>query len=70
MKGMRLSDAALARFRHMTQPERNEAVAKVLLGTPAPDIERDVLAYRAALVTALREQGLWPGQRGREVGGL
>lgn len=56
----KVSPATLERFRHMSLAQRNVAVAKALLGNPAADVERDVLAYRAALVTALREQRLWP----------
>ena len=68
VKGQPISQASLQRFRCMTLAQRNEAVAKVLLGAPAPDVEADVLAYRAPLVTALREARLWPGSRGREIG--
>lgn len=60
-----VSPSTVARFRRMSSGERNTAVAKVLLGKPTPDLEREVLAYRAALVTALREQDLWP-YRARE----
>ena len=63
----KVSASTMATLRDMTKPQRNAAVAKALLGNPPANLEREVLSYRAALVTALREQGLWPpSSRARE----
>jgi len=63
----RVSKSTMDGLRAMTKPQRNAAVAKALLGNPPAALEREVLAYRAAFVTALREQGLWPpSSRARE----
>ena len=64
----RVSKSTMDGLRVMSKPQRNAAVAKALLGNPPAELEREVLSYRAALVTALREQGLWPtSSRGRDT---
>ena len=59
----RTSVMLTVRFRSMTRTRRREEIVR-LLTQPFPEtVTLETLDYRARLVTALREEGLWPDPR-------
>jgi len=59
----RTSVMLTVRFRSMTRTRRRDEVVRILTQQFPETVILETLDYRARLVTALREEGLWPDPR-------